>query len=101
MASRLSPANWRIRMKSLEEKKALVTGARHGIGGRTAVALAEAGASVAVCGRNPGDCDAVVEEISASGGKAFDHALDVSDLAAVAGRVAEAAERLGGLDIVI
>jgi NAD(P)-dependent dehydrogenase (short-subunit alcohol dehydrogenase family) len=88
-------------MKSLEGKKALVTGARHGIGGRTAVALAEAGAIVAVCGRKAGDCDAIVEEITGSGGKAFDHSLDVADLAAVAGRMAAAAEKLGGLDIVV
>jgi NAD(P)-dependent dehydrogenase (short-subunit alcohol dehydrogenase family) len=88
-------------MKSLESKTALVTGARHGIGGWTAKALAEAGAAVAVCGRKAGDCDEVVAGISASGGVAFDHALDVADLAGVAGRVEAVAQRLGSLDIVV
>ncbi len=88
-------------MKPLEGKRAIVTGARHGIGAEVARVLASQGAHVAVCGRKPGDCDEVVAEIKGAGGQAFDHALDVSDLAAVGGRVATAVETLGGLDIVI
>lgn len=88
-------------MKPLDGKRALVTGARHGIGAEIARVMAAQGAHVAVCGRNPGDCDAVVSEITGAGGQAFDHALDVADLGEVAERVAKAAETLDGLDIVI
>jgi NAD(P)-dependent dehydrogenase (short-subunit alcohol dehydrogenase family) len=85
----------------LSGKAALVTGARHGIGGAAALALAKAGATVAVCGRRPGDCNEAVAALEAAGGKAFDHALDVSDLGAIRARIDAAAERLGRLDIVV
>ena len=62
-------------MLNLNGKKALVTGARQGIGAETALTLAEHGAHVAVSGRKIGDCAQVVERITATGGKAFDHAL--------------------------
>jgi len=88
-------------MTMLEGRKALVTGARAGIGAATGRALARAGARVALTGRREGDCAALAAEITAGGGQAFDHALDVADLAGVAGRVDAAAERLGGLDIVV
>lgn len=88
-------------MKPLERKRAIVTGARHGIGAEVARVLAAQGARVAVCGRKAGDCDEVVAEITGAGGRAFDHALDVSDLAAVGGRITAAVDTLGGLDIVI
>lgn len=86
---------------NLTGKTATVTGARHGIGAAIARALAEAGATVAVCGRKDGDCKLVVEAIAAAGGKAFDAALDVTDLTGVKGRVDAIAARLGRLDIVV
>lgn len=85
----------------LAGKAALVTGARHGIGAAAALALAEAGATVAVCGRRAGDCAEAVAAIEAAGGRAFDHPLDVGELGAVRGRVEAAAARLGRLDIVV
>ncbi|TYB83322.1 SDR family NAD(P)-dependent oxidoreductase [Maritimibacter fusiformis] len=88
-------------MKPLDGKRALVTGARHGIGAEIARVMATQGAHVAVCGRNAGDCDEVVAEIVNAGGQAFDHGLDVSDLGAIAGRIDAAADVLGGLDIVV
>lgn len=88
-------------MTRLYGKRALVTGARHGIGAATARALARAGAHVALAGRKAGDCDKVVAEIADEGGAAFDCTLDVADLAAVKGRVQAAVERLGGLDILV
>jgi len=85
----------------LAGRAALVTGARGGIGAATARTLAEAGAAVAVCGRAAGDCADVVAEITAAGGMAFDHALDVGELATIKARVTGAGERLGRLDIVV
>lgn len=86
---------------TLKGKRALVTGARHGIGAEIARVLAKQGAHVAVCGRKAGDCDAVVAGIEQVGGSAFDHALDVSSLVSIADRVDSAADRLSGLDILI
>ena len=88
-------------MTGLDGKRALVTGARAGIGAATGRALARAGAHVALTARRSGDCEPLAEAIAAEGGHAFDHALDVGDLAAVAGRVDAASRRLGGLDIVV
>ncbi|GLR53521.1 SDR family oxidoreductase [Shinella yambaruensis] len=85
----------------LAGRTAIVTGARHGLGAATAIALAGAGARVAVCGRRAGDCAAVVQAIEEAGGRALDAALDVADLANVKSRVAEIADRLGGLDVVV
>ncbi|MDX3974876.1 SDR family oxidoreductase [Shinella sp.] len=87
--------------RDLSGRTALVTGARHGLGAATAIALAEAGATVAVCGRKAGDCAEVVAAIEKAGGRAIDTALDVADLANVRGRIAEIVGRLGRLDIVV
>lgn len=85
----------------LQGRTAIVTGARHGLGAATAMALAEAGATVAVCGRKAGDCAEVVDAITRAGGKALDAALDVAGLATVRNRVAEIVGRLGRLDIIV
>lgn len=85
----------------LTGKVALVTGARRGIGAAAAVALAQAGATVAAAGRRAGDCAALVEEITAAGGKAFDHAMDVADLTGIAARIEALVERAGRLDVIV
>src|SRR6185312_6366678 len=85
----------------LSGKVALVTGARQGIGAAAAKALAGAGATVAAAGRRAGDCAPLAEEITAAGGKAFDHALDVADLAGIAARIAALVERAGRLDVIV
>ena len=58
-------------MFSLAEKVALVTGASQGIGRETALALAEAGAKVAVAARNEEKLAALAEEIAAKGAEAL------------------------------
>ncbi len=50
-------------MFSLKDKVALVTGASQGIGRATALALAEAGAKVAVAARNADKLASLVAEI--------------------------------------
>ena len=93
--------NRRTDMTQLSGRKALVTGARQGLGAAIARELAAQNTDVAVCGRNEGDCTAVVGTIEASGGRAFDHYLDVGDLENSGDRLLSAVERLGGLDILI
>ena len=64
----------------LEEKTILVTGAAGGIGSAISRGLASAGGEVALCGRNLEKCQALADEITAAGGKASAHRLDVADL---------------------
>lgn len=88
-------------MIDLSGKKALVTGARGGLGAAIAREFAARNAHVAVSGRNEGDCAPVVDSIEGFGGRAFDLAIDVSDLKSSEGRLCAAVERLGGLDILV
>jgi NAD(P)-dependent dehydrogenase (short-subunit alcohol dehydrogenase family) len=88
-------------MISLESKRALVTGASSGMGAETAKAMAGAGATVVAVGRNEERLDGVLGEISSAGGKAFGIRRDLTEEGAPAAVVEEAAERLGGLDILV
>lgn len=83
----------------LTGKRALVTGANTGIGQAIAVALAEAGADVALAGRSAPDESLAL--IDATGRKAVDLRADLSSIAPVKGLVDEAASALGGLDILV
>ncbi|HEX6980172.1 MAG TPA: SDR family oxidoreductase [Alphaproteobacteria bacterium] len=86
----------------LAGQRALVTGATSGIGRAIAVAMAATGATVAVNYRgNPAAGEAVVAEITRSGGKAFIVKADVSREAEVEQMFAETIERLGTLDILV
>jgi 3-oxoacyl-[acyl-carrier protein] reductase len=81
---------------------ALVTGGSRGIGAAIAVAIAEAGAAVAVNYRERAvEADAVVAKIRDMGGRAIATAADVSQAAAVAGMVDHVASALGPIDIVV
>ena len=81
---------------------ALVTGASRGIGAAIAMALAEAGAAVAVNYRERADqADAVVAKIREIGGRATAIAADVSQAAAVAKMVDLASSALGAIDILV
>ena len=82
--------------------KVLITGASRGIGRATALKMAVPGAGLALCGSAHGDeLDAVVAEARKAGADA--HALlgDLADAEVPARLVAEAVEKLGGLDGVV
>lgn len=84
----------------LDGKRALVTGASAGLGQAIAVALAAAGADVAVHGnsRSPAATQTLIEK---SGGKAVAIVDDLSAPDAPAQIFAETLEKLGGIDILI
>jgi 2-dehydro-3-deoxy-D-gluconate 5-dehydrogenase len=83
----------------LTGRRALVTGANTGIGQAIAVALAQAGADVAVAGRSaPTETLAL---IAATGQKAVNIAADLSSIEPVDRVVEEAVQGLGGLDILV
>src|SRR5438477_13184344 len=88
-------------MFSLKNKVALVTGASQGIGRDTAMALAEAGAKVAVAARNEEKLAVLVKDIVAAGGEAFAAKMDVADAEQVKAGFKQVVEKFGRLDILV
>jgi NAD(P)-dependent dehydrogenase (short-subunit alcohol dehydrogenase family) len=89
------------RMRLLEGRRALVTGASRGIGAEVARAMARAGAAVALAARDVEALRRVAEEITGEGGRALVVPVDVADPAAVERMVAAAVDGLGGLDVAV
>ena len=85
----------------LTGKAAIVTGGNGGIGLGIARGLAQAGASVAVAGRNADKNAAAVKAIEALGAKAVAVAVDVRDEASCRAMVAAVAKALGRVDILV
>jgi 2-deoxy-D-gluconate 3-dehydrogenase len=85
----------------LTGKVAVVTGGNGGIGLGMARGLADAGASVAVVGRNEAKSLAAVADLKGRGVKAIGVATDVTDKAAVADMVAHVSRELGRIDILV
>ncbi|MBY3447358.1 SDR family NAD(P)-dependent oxidoreductase [Rhizobium laguerreae] len=89
-------------MTELAGKRALVTGGSRGIGAAIALALADKGADVAITYERSADRAAeVVRTIEGKGRKALAIQADSADPAAVKRSVDEAAQALGGLDILV
>ena len=72
--------------RPLDGKVALVTGASSGIGEATAIALAEAGAAVAIGARRTDRLDALAARLRKAGARVLELELDVTEEAACAGR---------------
>ena len=83
-------------MTDLTGRTALVTGATSGIGKAAALALAAAGAKVAVSGRDKAKGDEVVTAIRSAGGSATFLAADLAKEGAAADLARRASEALGG-----
>ena len=85
-------------MFSLENKRALVTGASGGIGEAIARALHAQGATVALSGRRREALDALA---AALGGRAHVAVADLADAKAIDALIADATTAMGGLDILV
>ena len=85
----------------LSGRTALVTGAARGLGRAIALALAEAGADIALGLRNRDSASDLIGEIEATGRRAFAVQLDVGDIQQIDDGIAEAKRLLGRLDILV
>lgn len=100
-------------------RRALVTGATRGIGRATALALAEAGWDVAVCGRTrragegrddsdtgggrplPGSLEETAAAVRAGGRRALELVCDLHDRPSLRAAVEEVTDRWGGVDLLV
>ena len=86
---------------SLAGRCALITGGSRGIGRAVALAMAAAGAKVAVCARHLDGCEAVAAEITARGGQAIAIAGNVGRAEDAVAIIDGAVGGLGALDILV
>ncbi len=85
----------------LEGKTALVTGASSGLGRATAIALARAGADVALVARSQGELDSAKEQISNIGRQALTLTVDLASETETRGAVGRTVEALGRIDVLV
>ena len=88
-------------MKLLEGKVAIITGAGGGLGRAHALAFAAEGSHVAFCGRNATDAARMEGELAAKGVRVLAAIGDITEAAFAERFVAEAAEALAGIDILV
>ena len=86
---------------NLSGKVAIVTGGNGGIGLGMARGLAEAGADIAIVGRNDAKSAAAVAELKQAGAKVISITTDVTDKAAVTAMVERVRRELGRIDILV
>lgn len=90
-----------LKQFSLEGKVAMVTGSSKGLGLAAAVALAKAGADIAICGRNREDIDRAVEKVKIEGRQAAGFVIEVTSTNTVQKGVAEILNHFGRIDILL
>lgn len=88
-------------MAGVEGRTAVITGGARGIGAATAQRLAQAGAKVAVLDLNEEAAKATAADIEAKGGRAIGLRADVTDRDRVTEVMAEIADTLGSIDILM
>jgi len=93
---------------SLQGKTLFITGASRGIGLAIGLRAAQDGANIVIAAKTaephpklPGTIYTAADEIKKAGGKALPLVVDVRDEEAVKGAIQNAAETLGGIDIVV
>jgi NAD(P)-dependent dehydrogenase (short-subunit alcohol dehydrogenase family) len=88
-------------MTTLLGRRALVTGAGRGIGRSVALALAAAGADVALSARSRDELEQLAEELRGLGRRALALPCDVTDAGQVARMAEELGAQWGGVDILV
>ena len=85
----------------MTNRTAFITGASRGIGRACALALAQAGARVAVGARNLSQLEELAQQIRSQGREAFAVALDVASAASIKEAAATVAKDFGRIDILV
>jgi NAD(P)-dependent dehydrogenase (short-subunit alcohol dehydrogenase family) len=85
----------------MKNKRVLVTGASSGIGRSTAECFLEAGSIVTLVGRREAALKELVEEGGYGSDRAFTIGADLSDERQTEACMEQAAERMGGLDVLV
>jgi 3-oxoacyl-[acyl-carrier protein] reductase len=88
-------------MNELADKIAVVTGAGRGIGRGIALKFAAEGADVVCVSRTAENAEKTAQELRALGRRAWSHAVDVADAAAVAAASERIIEETGRVDILV
>ncbi len=86
---------------NLEDKVAIVTGGRRGMGRTHCLALSDAGARVVVSDISLEECEKVVEEIKERGGDAMAVRCDISKAEEVMQMIEKTKERFSKVDILV
>lgn len=94
-------ANGALKLFDLSGRAAIVTGAGRGIGKAIAKILAEAGASVMICGRDAGRLQETARELSLAGARCIFEVCDITQANQVEGLVKKSLDTLGRLDILV
>ncbi len=84
-----------------KNRNVVVAGGSRGIGRSIALAFAASGANVSICARGAEALGATEMELRASGGKVHASAVDLADADAVKKYVLDAAQALGGIDVLV
>src|SRR5919107_2235563 len=87
--------------RALEGRVALVTGASSGLGRATAIALAQAGADVALVARSAEELRSTKEEVSKTGRRALTLPTDLAKEDGAAWAVEQTVEALGRIDVLV
>jgi 3-oxoacyl-[acyl-carrier protein] reductase len=87
--------------RTLGGRAALVTGASSGLGRATAIALAEAGADVALVARSAEDLESTSEETAKAGGRTLALPADLAGEDDAAWAVGQTVEAFGRIDVLV
>jgi NAD(P)-dependent dehydrogenase (short-subunit alcohol dehydrogenase family) len=85
----------------LQGRRAVVTGGGRGIGLAIAEQLAQEGAHVAICGRERSVLSHAQTLVERHGTRVYSDVVDVADPVVLRNWIGSAAERLGGIDIIV
>jgi 3-hydroxybutyrate dehydrogenase len=86
---------------NMQDKVAVVTGAASGIGKQIATVFFQNGAKVVIADLNLESAQAVASELDPSGQRAIAVAMDVTNEEQVDAGIAAAADKLGGIDVLV
>jgi len=88
-------------MSNITDKVVVITGASSGIGGKHREASCRTRSKVVLGARRSNRIDALVQEISANGGKAIGFVTDVTKRAEVQALIQKAVDGFGRVDVLL